>query len=167
MLVRLIIGILLTYSGLTLTYYVMILFVTVCVCVCVCVCFVVVIVCCSLLNRKLGKIIWFGKPVLVSLYRLPTAAMALADALAVVNVKQQYTLFIWSYTSKWYIVYTRPGCPNLIHLDMPVWKSLSSKIKLGNGLKSRRSLKARQLKLEGHHEKSNVARCCWIWTDLL
>ena len=37
-LVRLIIGILLTYLGLTLNYYVMILFVTMCVCVCVSVC---------------------------------------------------------------------------------------------------------------------------------
>ena len=36
-LVRLIIGILLTYLGLTFNYYVIILFVT-CVCVCVCVC---------------------------------------------------------------------------------------------------------------------------------
>ena len=48
--------------------------------------FVVVIVCCSLVNIKLGKIIWFGKPVLVSLYRLLTAALALADALAVDEV---------------------------------------------------------------------------------
>ena len=60
-LVRLIIGILLTYSGLTLTYYVMILFVTVCVCVCVCVC---VLCCCYCLlqsvKQKIGEnnLVW-------------------------------------------------------------------------------------------------------------